>query len=145
MIDVRPKVFFHFAAPWRFQIHNPVHARIDVRNVVRTAGLEKNGVPGVRQHRHQQQNIFLQKRLAAGDLNQRTIEATDKIDNRIQCLLFPFVERVFRVAIIAAQIAKSQPDESTALSRPRALPLDRLVNLVNRQCLLGLVHFNVER
>jgi len=75
----------------------------------------------------------LQERFAASDLDQRTTETADKFDNLIQRLLFPFVERVFRVAIIAAQIAKSQPHENTPLTRPRALTLDGLVNLVNRE------------
>ena len=98
---------------------------------MRAAGLEQNRVARVRQHRHQGQHIFLQQRLAAGDLDKRTIKRRDKIDDLIQCLFFAFVKCVLGIAIIAAQIAESQPHENTTLPRPGALALDRLINLID--------------
>src|SRR5438094_3371698 len=40
VIDVRPKVLFYFSAPRRLQIHDPVDSRINLRDIVRAAGLE---------------------------------------------------------------------------------------------------------
>src|SRR5438477_3711042 len=78
--------------------------------------------------------MFLQQRLAAGNLNERTIKRCDKIDNLLQRLFFPFVKCVLGVAIIAAQVAERQPHKSTTLPGPGALALDRLINFVDRQC-----------
>ena len=88
---------------------------------------------GVGQHRHQRQNVFLKQRFAAGDFDQRAAKPCDGGDDLIKRLLFPFVKRVFGVAIIAAEIAKRHPDEDTRLAGPGAFALDRMVNLVNRQ------------
>ena len=77
----------------------------------------------------------MQERLAAGDLNEGTVKLFDSIDNFTQRHLLALVKRVFGVAIIAAQIAESEPDKDTAFSGPGALALDRLINLVDRQLL----------
>ena len=46
-------------------------------------------------------------------------------------LFFPLVKRIFRVAIIAAQIAEGQPDKDARFTRPGALSLDGMINLIN--------------
>ncbi len=112
-------------------------AWIDFRDIVRAAGLEQNIVTRIRQDRHQRQHIFLEQRLATSDLDERTIERRDKIDNLLQRLLFAFVKCVVGVAIIAAQIAESQPHKNTTLPDPGAFTLDRLINLVDRQRLFA--------
>jgi hypothetical protein len=48
----------------------------------------------------------------------------DRFDDLLQCLFFPFVKRVLRIAIIAAQIAERQPHEHTGLSYPSAFALN---------------------
>src|SRR6267378_1028180 len=57
----------------------------------------------------------------------------DKIDDLFERHLFPLVKGVFGVAVVAAQITKSEPDKDTTLARPGTLALDGLVNLVDRQ------------
>ena len=101
---------------------------------MRSARFEQNSVARVAQDRHQWEHMFLQERFAAGDLDQRTVKFFDSIGNFAQRHLLAFVKRVFGVAIIAAQIAESEPDKDTAFSGPGALALDRLVNLVDGQC-----------
>ena len=83
--------------------------------------------------RHERKHILLQERFAAGDLDERALERFDRIDDFRQRLLFPFVKGVFRVAIGAAQIAKSQPDKNARPARPGALALNREIDLVNRE------------
>ena len=133
MVDVRPKIFVRFAATGRFQVHDSVDAGINLRNIVRAARFQQNGVAGVAQDRHQREDVLLQKRFAAGDLNEWTAKFFDLIGNFAQRHLLAFVKGVFGVAIIAAQIAEGEPDKDTPLTRPGALALDRLVNLVNRE------------
>ena len=87
----------------------------------------------IAQNRHQREHVLLQERFAAGDLNQRTLKARDPINDFFERSFLAFVKGVFRVAIVAAQIAEGEPDKNTTLARPGALALDRLVNLVDRQ------------
>ena len=133
MIDVRPKILVHLAATGSLKIHDPMDAGVNFRNVVCAARLEQNSVAGVAQDRHQREHVLLQKRFAAGDLDQRTLKTRDSIDDLFKRSFLAFVKRVFGIAIIAAQIAEGEPDKDTALARPGALALDRLVNLVDRQ------------
>ena len=100
---------------------------------MRAARLEQDRVAGVGEHRHQRQHIFLQERLAAGDLDQRATVRRDRIDDFGQRLFLALVKGVFGIAIGAAQIAESQPHEDTRPTRPGALALDGAIDLVNRQ------------
>ncbi len=75
----------------------------------------------------------MQQRFASGDLDERTVKVFDSIGDFAQRHLLAFVKRVFGVAIIAAQITEGQPYKNTAFTRPGALALDRLVNLIDRQ------------
>src|SRR5437762_9717118 len=81
-------------------------ARIDFRNVVRTAGLEKHSVAGIAQDGHQRQNILLKQRLATRDLDKGTPKGRYRIHNLFESLLFAFVKRVLGIAIVAAKIAE---------------------------------------
>ena len=73
------------------------------------------------------------KAAAAGNFDQRTVKSRDAIDYFSQRRLLAFVEGIFGIAIIAAQIAESQSDENTTLPSTGALALDRLINLVDGQ------------
>ena len=106
MFNVRPQIALAFAAPGRLQIHNSMHPRIDLGNIVCAARFQQHGFPRVSQRRHQGQNIFLQQRFAASDLDQRTIEFQNLCHDVGHRLLFAFVKGVSGVAIIAAQIAE---------------------------------------
>ena len=64
----------HSPLPGRFQIHDAMDARIDAGDIVRAAGFDEDRVAGIGEHRHERQDIFLQKRFAAGDLDERAIE-----------------------------------------------------------------------
>ena len=44
---IREQVALDFAAAGRFQIHDPMDARIDRRNVVRAAGFEQHRLAGI--------------------------------------------------------------------------------------------------
>ena len=140
MRDVGKQIAFDLAAAGSFQVHDPVHARIDLRNIVRAACLKQDGATGVRQQRHQGQDIFLQERLAAGDLDQLAIVAGNRAHDFTERFLFTLVKGVFRVAIGTAQIAKSESDENAGQPCPGAFPLHREVNLVDRQFLLPVGH-----
>src|SRR6266496_6605812 len=61
----------------------------------------------------------------------------------LQRLFLPFVKGVLRVAIVAAQIAESQPHKNAWSPHPGAFALDRVINLVDRQRLFALRH-NIE-
>jgi hypothetical protein len=74
----------------------------------------------------------LQERFASRDLDERTLERRHRRHDCIERLLPALVKRVFRIAIIAAQIAKRQADKDAWLTRPGALTLDRVIDLVNR-------------
>ncbi len=124
MINVRPKIFVHFTAARRFQIHDPMDARIDFRDIVGAARFEQNSITGIAQHRHQRQHIFLEQRLATCDLDQSTAKPCDRIYNLVQSLFLSFVKGVLGIAIIAAQIAECEPHEHTGLSYPRAFTLN---------------------
>ena len=58
-----------------------MHARVDFRNVVCAARLEQNSMARIAQDRHQREHVLLQKGFAARDLNQRTLETRDLIDD----------------------------------------------------------------
>ena len=73
---------------------------------MRAAGLEQYRVAGIGQHRHQRQHVFLQERLAAGDLDERTVKRGHCIDNLLQSLLLSLVKGVLGIAIITTQIAE---------------------------------------
>jgi hypothetical protein len=87
----------------------------------------------IAQDRHQREDVLLQERFAAGDLDQRTVKFFDSIGNFAQRHLLAIVKRVFGVAVTAAQIAERQPDKDTALTRPGALALDRLIDFIDRE------------
>ena len=115
-------------------------ARIDFRDVMCAAGFEEDCVSGIAQDRHQRQHVLLQQRLATGDFDQRTAKRRHGIDDFFQCLLFPFVKCVLRIAIVAAKIAEGQPHEDARPPHPGALALNRMINLVNRQRLFVFWH-----
>ncbi len=147
MVDVRPKIFVHFAAARRFQIHDPMDARIDLRDIVGAAGFEQNRITGIAQHRHQRQHIFLEQRLSTGDLDQRTATRGHRFYDLAQSFFLSLVKRILSIAIVAAQIAECQPHEHTGSSYPRAFTLNRVIDFVNRQrlCAFGYHVRNVLR
>jgi len=103
---------------------------------VRATGLEQDRAARVSQHRHQRHDIFLQQRFATGDLHERAIEFHDRLRDFGERPLLSFVKGIFRVAISAAQIAESETYEDARKANPGTLALDRLINFVNRECLL---------
>ena len=117
-----------------------MHARIDFRNVMCAARFEQNRLARVAQDRHQWEDAGLEQRFAAGNLDERTFKTLDTLGNFFKRRLLAFIESVFRIAIVAAQIAEGEPDENAALARPGAFTLDRLVNFVDRQPLLCVCH-----
>ena len=133
MRDVAPQIARAFAAAGRFQIHDAMHARIDRRDVVRAAGFDEHGAAGVAERGHQREHVFLQQRLAAGDLDERAVEREHLGEHLGHGAFVAFVKGVFGVAVGAAQVAESQPHEDAAPARPGALALDGLVDFVDRQ------------
>src|SRR4030095_2033606 len=138
MVDVRPEILCDFAAAWRFQIHDPTDARIDLRDIVCAACFEQNSITGIAQHRHQRQDVLLEQWLPTGDLDQRTAKRCDRIYNLVQSLFLSLVKGVLSIAIIAAQIAEGQAHEHTRLSYPSAFTLNGVINFVDCQRLLAL-------
>jgi len=124
MVNVRPKIFVRFTAAGRFQIHDPMDAWIDLRDIVGAAGFEQNSITGIAQPRHERQHVLLEQRLASGNLDQRTTKPCDRIYNVVQSLFLSPVKGVLGIAIIAAQIAECEPHEHTGLSNPRAFTLN---------------------
>ena len=129
--DVFEAVAAAFSGVRAFQIHDPVDARVDRRNVVRPARLDENRSPGIAERGHERQDIPLKERLAARDLDQRAVERQNLREDLVKRSLFPFEERILRVAIRAPQVATGQPDKYTREPGPRALALDRLVDFVD--------------
>lgn len=117
---------------------------IHLRDVVGAARLQEDGVPGITKARHQRNDVLLQERLAPRNFHQAAAELCHHIDDFVQRHLSPLIKRVFRVAIIAAQIAKGQPDEHTPTTGEGALALDRLIDLINGQCFLWLFHWGLD-
>ena len=110
------------AAARAFQIHDVPHTQIARTNVVRSAGLYEHGEANVAETTHQRVDVFLQQRLAAGDLDKRQFVArlAGEIALRLECQdnfvdghRFSTAEGIGGVAIGATQIAAGQPDEST--------------------------------
>ena len=97
------------------------------------AGLQHHGSSGGEEPIHQRVDVFLEQRLAAGNLHQRRSVRLDGADDLVHGHLVPLVERVRRVAPAAAEVAGGQPDEHAELPRARRLALDRMKNLVDRQ------------
>ena len=77
------------------------------------AGLEHDGAAAGEQPVHQRVDVLLQQRLAAGDLDQRTLVPLDGGDDLVDRLFVALVEGVRRVAPAAAQIARREADEYT--------------------------------
>ena len=115
-------------------------ARIDFRNVVRTAGLEKHSVAGIAQDGHQRQNILLKQRLATRDLDKGTPKRRYRIHNLFESLLFAFVKRVLGIAIVAAKIAEGHTHKHARSPHPGALSLNGVINFVNGQRLFRFWH-----
>ena len=105
---------------------------------MRPTGLEQNRVTGIGEHRHERQHIFLQERLASGDLDQQALKRAHRLRDFFERQFLPLVERVLGIAISAAQIAKREAYKNARLSCPGALSLDRVIDFVNRQSLLAL-------
>ena len=96
-----------------------------------TAGFEHDGPAAREQPVHQRVDVFLQQRLPAGDLDERTVVPLDGGDDLIDRLFVPLVKGIGRVAPGAAQIAGREPDEDTGQAGPRGFALNRIKDLVD--------------
>lgn len=135
MRNVRVKIASALAARRRLQIHDPVHPRIDRGNVMGPARFQQHRQSSVAQHLQQRDASRLHQRLAPRDLDQRTPERLHLPQDFLQLHLLPLIKGILRVAIRAAQIAKSQPHKHAGQPRPGALALHRLVDFVDRDFL----------
>ena len=94
------------------------------------ARFDEHDAAGVAERGHEREHVFLEKRLAAGDLDEWAIDGEQLGEDVVHGAFGAFVKRVFRVAIGAAQVAKSQPHKDAPLARPGTLALDGFVNFV---------------
>ena len=107
---------------------------VDRADVDRPAGLEQDGPPGVGQPGHEREDLGLEQRLAAGDLDERRRpgrRARSTTSSSVEGLAL--VEGVRRVAIAAAEVAGGQPDEDAGQPGEGALALEAPVDLVDHQ------------
>jgi hypothetical protein len=114
-----------------FQVHDPVDARVDGRDVVGAARLDEHGAARVAEARHQGVDPLLQKRFAARDLDQPAWVLHYFCEDFVDRAPFALVKGVFGVAVGAAQIAAGEPDEDTGLPGKGALALDAVENLID--------------
>ena len=98
---------------------------------MRAARFQQHRMAGITKRCHQRQYIFLQQRFPARDLDERTVESSNRLRDFAERLFFAFVKRVFGIAVGAAQIAESEPNEYTWPPRPAALALDGVIDFVN--------------
>src|SRR6478672_2216927 len=115
-------------------------ARIDFRNIVRAAGLQKDNVAVIAQDGHQRKHILLEQRLATRDLDKGTPKRRYRVGNLFESLFFAFVKRVLGIAIVTAKIAEGQTHKYARSPHPGALSLNGVINLVNGQCLFWFWH-----
>ena len=145
--DVFKTVARHLAAARTFQIHDAAHARIDLRNVVRAAGFDQHRETFVAQCAHEGQGVGLKQRFAAGQFDEGQFQIADfKLrigkkrgesphfgKNFFHRLLFTLRERIRRVAIRAAEIARRQPHEHARQPGESAFALQAEIDFVDDQ------------
>ena len=103
------------------------------RGAAMAAGFEQHGAAAIEQRLHQRIDVVLQQRLAAGDLDERTVEPLDLGKHLVERLLAPFVKGVRRVTPRAAQVAGGQAHEDARPAGVGGFALNRVEDLVNRQ------------
>ena len=82
----------------------------------RAAGLEQDGAAGVGQAGHEREDLGLQERLAAGDLDEAVAQGHGPVDDLVERQGLALLEGVRRVAVAAPQVAGGQPDEDAGES-----------------------------
>ena len=132
-VEVAPVVPLGLAAARALHVENGDDLGGHALGAAVSAGLEQHRAAALEQRLHQRVHVLLQQRLAAGDLDERTVVPLDLGEHCRQRTLVAFVERVRRVAPRAAQVARGEPDEDARPARVGRLALDRVENLVNRQ------------
>ena len=118
---------------------------------MRAAGLEEDREVIIAQRFHQRQRVFLEERLAPGDLDERQFanrilnvkgagnwlkafrEQLDLSNDRGQRLFSALGKSISRITIRTAQVAGSQPDEDARQAGEGAFTLQAQVDFVDDQ------------
>jgi len=109
---------------------------------MRAARFQKDRPARVAERRHERERRRLQQRFPARHLHQRTVKSQRGVQHVRKRPARAFRERIRRIAIRAAQIARRQPHEDARQPGPGALPLEREENLVDGQLRLHRGNMN---
>ena len=126
-----------FAGVRALHIHDLDHLLRQAPDKTFAAGLDHHRVANREKLFRQRINLFLQQRLAAGQLHQRDtgraaigalVQPLHPVHHLVHAHLFPAVKRVRRVAPGAAQVAAGKPHENARQARARPFALYRFEN-----------------
>src|SRR6516165_1466750 len=117
-----------------------MYARIDLRYIVRTAGLEEHRVTRVAEHGHQRLHVLLQQWFTACNLDQGTPICRDGTENVAQASFDSLVKGVLGIAVAAAQVAVGKAHKNAWPAGPGTLALDGVINFVDCKRLFALGH-----
>jgi hypothetical protein len=140
--NVLPTIARDFATAWALEIHDAAHARIDRRDVMRAAGFEEHGEAVVAKLLHQRERIWLEQRLTAGEFDEREpgIANLKRLSKPAhfrqrtgQQLFAPLGERIRRIAVGTAEVARGEPDKHARQPGKGAFPLQAQVDFVDDQ------------
>src|SRR5438105_9025400 len=132
-IEVAPIHLLRLAAAGALHIENRYDLLGDACGAAMAAGFEQHRAAAIDQRLHERIDVLLQQRLAAGDLDERAVEAVDLLEHLIDRVLAALVKRVRRVAPRAAQVAGGEAHEDTRTPGVAGLALHRIEDLVNRE------------
>src|SRR5215208_2317382 len=130
-LEIFPVVLRDLAAARTLHIEDRHDVRRHTFRAAMAAGLEQHRLATVEQTLHKEVHLFLQQRLAAGDLDQRAAVSIDLIDDIVQGTLAALVKGIRRIAPATAQIAGGETHEHTRPSGVCGLSLHRMEDFVD--------------
>jgi hypothetical protein len=129
--QVWPIIPLAFTAIWAFQVHNDVDPWIHSRDVVGTAGFQKNGASRVGEFLHQGVHFLLQQWFSPGDFNEWTVVVQNLANYLFTVQNLPLGEGMGSVTPDAPEVTPRQADKHTGQPRKGGFSLDTPVNLMN--------------
>jgi hypothetical protein len=117
-------------------VHNSFYAWIDPADIMVASGLNHDLKCFIAKTPHQQVNILLQQRFAAGNFNKIASVFFHLLKNSIYVQSGAFLESIYSVAPTAPEITSSQSDKNTWPSNECRFTLDAEKDFVDDECVL---------
>ena len=130
MPDVLPENTIGLPTARSLDIEYSDDTLVTERDVVGTCGLDENRMPEIAELGHHRMDRRLEKRLATGDLDERTTNRGHLPDQLLHGPGRSLTKGVLGVAVVASQGTAPEPDEDTGQPGPGGFPLDTVEDLI---------------